>query len=117
MCLKHELEQLPVLGLELIARWRRNIKNGLLKLIDKIMLRKRAIIESVNDKLKNICQVVHSRQRKQFNFFVNLLAGLIAYSFYAKKPSLDLKSKGFDALPPAVFLPRTHIVLVKNSIF
>lgn len=78
-------------------------KNGLLKLIDKILLRKRAIIELVNDQLKNICQVEHSRHRSQFNFLVNLLAGLIAYSYHPKKPSLDLDSKGFDALLPAVF--------------
>lgn len=52
-------EQLYAQGLELIARRRKNMKNSLVKLVDKILLRKRAIIESVNDQLKNICQVEH----------------------------------------------------------
>jgi hypothetical protein len=69
----------------------------------KILLRKRAIIESVNGQLKNICQIEHPRHRSRFNFLVNLIAGLIAYSSHPKKPSLDLNDKGFQALPPAMF--------------
>jgi hypothetical protein len=95
--------QLYAQGLELIARRRKNMKNSLIKLMDKILLRKRAIIESVNDQLKNICQIEHSRHRSRFNFLVNLLAGLIAYSYHPKKPSLDLHEKGLQALPPAIF--------------
>lgn len=79
------------------------MKNGLIKLIDKILLRKRAIIESVNDQLQNICQVEHSRHRSRFNFLVNLISGLIAYSDRPKKPCLDLEHKGLNALPPAIF--------------
>ena len=55
---------------------------------DKLLLRKRAIIESVNDQLKNICQIEHSRHRSPYNFPVHLLAGLIAYCHQPKKPSL-----------------------------
>jgi hypothetical protein len=54
------------------------LKNRLVKLIDKILLRKRALIESINDQLKNMCQIEHSRHRSMFNFLVNLLVGLIA---------------------------------------
>jgi hypothetical protein len=96
-------EQLYAQGLELIAKRRKNMKNSLMKLMDKILLRKRAIIESVNDQLKNICQIEHSRHRSRFNFLVNLIAGLIAYSYHPKKPSLDLNDKGLQALPPAMF--------------
>lgn len=96
-------EQLYAQGLEMIARRRKNMKNRLVKMVDKILLRKRAIIESVNDQLKNICQVEHSRHRSRFNFLVNLLAGLIAYSYHPKKPSLDLNDKGLTPLPPAIF--------------
>jgi hypothetical protein len=96
-------EQLYAQGLELIAKRRKNMKNSLIKLMDKVLLRKRAIIESVNDQLKNICQIEHSRHRSRFNFLVNLLAGLIAYSYHPKKPSLDLNDKGLQALPPAIF--------------
>jgi hypothetical protein len=96
-------EQLYAQGLELIARRKKNMKNSLIKLMDKILLRKRAIIESVNDQLKNICQIEHSRHRSRFNFLVNLLAGLVAYSYHPTKPSLDLNDKGFKALPQAIF--------------
>jgi hypothetical protein len=96
-------EQLRATGLELIARRRKNMKNCVMNLMDKILLRKRAIIESVNDQLKNICQVEHSRHRSRFNFLVNLISGLIAYSYHPKKPSLDLEDKGLVSLPPAIF--------------
>jgi hypothetical protein len=79
------------------------MKNRLMPLMDKILLRKRAIIESVNDHLKNIGQIEHSRHRSPLNFLVNLLAGLVAYTYLEKKPSLDLNSKGLPALPAAAF--------------
>jgi hypothetical protein len=49
-------------------------------LFDKIMLRKRSIIETINDQLKNISQIEHTRHRSVTNFTVNLIAGLIAYT-------------------------------------
>jgi hypothetical protein len=52
------------------------------------MLRKRAVIEPVNDELKNICQIEHTRHRCFANFITNLIAGLLAYSFLPKKPSI-----------------------------
>ena len=75
-------------GLHLITTIRNNMKNCLLELKDKIMLRKRSIIETINDELKNICQIEHSRHRSFTNFVTNLIAGLIAYSFFSKKPSI-----------------------------
>lgn len=96
-------EQLYHRGLQLISRSRKNRKNSLLPLIDKILLRKRAIIASVNDQLKNICQIQHTRHRSIWNFLVNLLGGLVAYTYHPLKPSLDLKVKGLPALPSALF--------------
>ena len=55
---------------------------------DKMLLRKRSVIETVNDELKNICQVEHSRHRSVASFMTNLVAGIIAYNFLPKKPSL-----------------------------
>jgi Transposase DDE domain len=86
-------------GLELITTIRKNMKNCLMKLEDKLLLRKRYIIETINDQLKNISQIEHTRHRKPANFAVNLIAGLIAYTHQAKKPSLDL---GDLALPIAL---------------
>ena len=69
------------------------MRNRLVPLFDKIMLRKRAIIESVTDQLKNISQIEHSRHRSVANCFVNLLAGLVAYTWREKKPSLNIRVK------------------------
>ncbi len=77
-------------GLELVTSLRKNMKNQLMLLFDRLMLRKRFIIETIMDQLKNISQVEHSRHRSPANFAVNLLAGLIAYTHQPKKPSLRL---------------------------
>lgn len=68
------------------------MKNRLLPLADKILLRKRAIIESITDQLKKISQIEHTRHRSMTNFMVNLLCGLMAYCHQPKKPSLHLSS-------------------------
>ena len=96
-------EKLYEQQLQLITRYKKNMKQKLVKLIDKILLRKRSLIETVNDQLKNIFQIEHSRHRSIWNFLVNLMAGLIAYSYLPQKPSLDLEPKALSALPPAVF--------------
>jgi transposase len=81
---------LDTFGVQLITKLRKNMKNRLLPLMDKILLRKRAIIESVVDQLKNISQIEHTRHRSPVNCFINILAGLIAYCRQPKKPSLNL---------------------------
>ena len=58
---------------------------------DRLLLRKRALVESVNDQLKNVCQIEHSRHRSPYNFVAHLLAGLAAYCHQPKKPSLHLE--------------------------
>jgi hypothetical protein len=75
-------------GVQLITGIRNKMKNCLLEMKDKILLRKRSIIETINDELKNICQVEHSRHRSFENFMSNLISGLIAYSFIPKKPAI-----------------------------
>ena len=96
-------EQLLAQGLQLIARRRKNMKNTLMTLLDKVLLRKRSLIETVNDQLKNICQIEHSRHRSWFNFLVNLVSGLIAYSYHPNKPSIDIPNFDPKALPQAIF--------------
>lgn len=78
-------------NLQLITRLKKNMKNKLLPFFDKLMLRKRAIIKSVIDQLKNISQIEHSRHRSVWNFYGNLVAGLIAYTFQPLKPNLNLR--------------------------
>ena len=78
-------------NVQLITKLRRNMKNKLMPLFDRLLLRKRAIIETVNDQLKNISQVEHSRHRSVWNFYGNVVAGLIAYTFQERKPNLRLR--------------------------
>jgi hypothetical protein len=88
-------------GVKLITHLRKNMKPGLMEFADKILLRKRSLIETVNDTLKNVCQIEHSRHRSPINFVAHLIAGLIAYAKLPKKPSLK-----FDGLndPPTEVL-------------
>ena len=81
---------LETFGLQLITKLRSNMKNRLLPMEDKLLLRKRAIVETIIDQLKNISQIEHTRHRSVTNFLVNLLCGLIAYCHQPKKPSLQL---------------------------
>ncbi len=67
------------------------MKNSLMSVSDKIILRKRALIESVNDELKNIDQIEHSRHRSFANFITNALCAIAAYCFFPKKPSISLE--------------------------
>lgn len=83
-------EILFVDGIHFITKMRNNMKGGELPLQDRLMLRKRSVIESVNDELKNICQIEHTRHRCFNNFITNLIAGLLAYSFLPKKPSIKV---------------------------
>jgi hypothetical protein len=85
-------------GLQLITHIRRNMNNRLMPLMDKILLRKRSLIETVNDQLKNISQIEHTRHRSPTNFLVNLVAGLIQYTHQPRKPSLRLNTSDQTAL-------------------
>ena len=80
-------EKLLARGVKLITNIRKNMKNKLIELEEKILLRKRSLIETINDQLKNICQIEHTRHRCPLHFVVNLLAGLIAYTRQPKKHS------------------------------
>jgi len=75
-------------GIHLVTGIRSNMKNGLMSLYDKILLRKRSVIETINDQLKNICEIEHSRHRAMHNFVMNLISALVAYCFFDKKPAI-----------------------------
>ena len=78
-------------GIHIVTGIRTNMKNRLMDEYDKIRLRKRSIIETINDMLKNVAQIVHTRHRSVSNFIVNLLAGMAAYAFYDTKPSINME--------------------------
>lgn len=89
-------------GLQLITKIKKNMKNKLMPMTDKILLRKRALIETVNDQLKNISQIEHTRHRSLTGFMLNLLGGLVAYTYQDKKPSLNLSTTTDPMLPVIV---------------
>src|SRR3954449_6264886 len=86
-------EQLWEQDLQLITKLRRNMRNKLMPVLDKLLLRKRALIECVHDQLKNVSQIEPSRHRRATNGIVNMVAAVVAYTFQPKKPSLDLFRK------------------------
>jgi DDE family transposase len=75
-------------GIQLITAVRRNMKQKALSNEEKLLLRKRSVIETVNDELKNICQVEHTRHRSIAGFILNIMSAIAAYSFFPKKPSI-----------------------------
>jgi len=98
---KKLFEKLFSKGLQLITTVKKNMKNKLLPFVDKLLLRKRSIIETINDQLKNISQIEHTRHRSVSNFMVNLLCGLISYTFQEKKPTI----KGIEKLRQEMSYP------------
>jgi hypothetical protein len=77
-------------GVQLITAVRRNMKQKALSNEEKLLLRKRSVIETVNDELKNICQVEHTRHRSIAGFILNIMSAIAAYSFFPKKPSIKM---------------------------
>lgn len=84
-------ENLFLNGIQLITKVKNKMKNSLMSVEDRILLRKRALIETVNDELKNIAQIEHSRHCSFNNFIANALAAIAAYCFFEKKPAIDLQ--------------------------
>lgn len=87
---KELFNRLFVDGIQLITKLKSNMKGSMMSISDRILLRKRAIIETINDELKNIAQVEHSRHRSFENFVVNMLGAVAAYCFFPKKPCINL---------------------------
>lgn len=77
-------------GLQLVTGIRKNMRNRLLPLFDMLMLKKRSLIESVNNQLKYVFQLEHSRHRSVFNGFVNMVCAVIAFALHPRKPSIGL---------------------------
>lgn len=88
---KNLFQRLFVDGIQLITKLKSNMKGALMSVSDKLLLRKRAIIETVNNELKNIAQVEHSRHRSFENFIVNMLGAIAAYCVFPKKPCIHVQ--------------------------
>ena len=88
---KNLFQRIFVDGIQLITKLKSNMKGALMSVSDKLLLRKRAIIETVNDELKNNAQVEHSRHRSFENFIVNMLGAIAAYCVFPKKPCIHVQ--------------------------
>lgn len=92
---KNLFDELLQRGLQLVTSIKKNMKSKFMPMMDKILLRKRSVIETVNDQLKNISQIEHTRHRSILNFMSNIVCGLVAYTFQEKKPSITGVAQGF----------------------
>lgn len=104
-------QRLFVNGIQLITKLKSNMKGTLMSLSDKLLLRKRTIIETVNDELRNISQVEHSRHRTFDNFIVNLLGAIAAYCCFPKKPCINV-TRTIDIQLALFWICRTHVNLL-----
>lgn len=85
-------------GVTLVTKIRSNMKNRLMSLVDKILLRKRGLVDSVNATLKEECNIEHSRHRSPLNFLIHLMGALIGYCYLEKKPAIRISRKNLGLL-------------------
>jgi Transposase DDE domain len=78
-------------GVQIITKIRKNMKNKLMPMIDGVWLRKRAVIESINDILMSVLDIDHTRHRSPWNAIIHAITGINAYSYYPQKPSIFIK--------------------------
>jgi hypothetical protein len=91
-------EQLYQQGIQLVTKVRKNMKNKLMSVYDKLLLKGRGVVDSVIGQLKEGCQIEHTRHRSRINFVLNLMGGLAAYSLRPRKPSLELGERDIRSL-------------------
>jgi transposase len=77
-------------GIQLVTTLKKNMKPVPRTDFERAILRRRSLVETVFDELKNLCQIEHTRHRSVANFLVNLMAGIIAYCLSDTKPTLNL---------------------------
>jgi hypothetical protein len=73
-------------GLHIVTKTRKNMKNKLIPIQQKYELRKRGVIEAVNDILMTVCDIEHTRHRKSINALVHMMAALVSYNYLDNKP-------------------------------
>ena len=85
-------------GVTIVNNVRKNMKAKALSLWDRAMLSRRFIIETINDQLKNISQIEHTRHRSVHGFMLNVIGGLVAYQLKENKPQLNITSAEFNVI-------------------
>ena len=82
-------------GLKIVTTIRSNMKNKLMPMLEKVLRKKRGVIESVNDLLMTLCDIDHTRHRNPINALTHTLSGVAAYTYLDKLPSI--MAKKFDS--------------------
>ena len=100
-------EQLQEKGVHLITKLKGRMRNKLMPLLDKLLLRKRALIESVGEQLQPVCQIAHTRHRSVYNASVHILGALVAYTGHEHKPALHFTEQE-QALLVAAFSVKSN---------
>lgn len=93
---QHAFEHFYHLGLKIVTTIRSNMKNKLMPLFEKLLRKKRGIIESVNDLLMTLCDIDHTRHRSPVNALTHILSGVAAYTYLDKLPSIMAKKIVFE---------------------
>ena len=93
---KEFVQKMKDKGIDVVTRVRKNMKEVMHSEFDRMLLRKRSLVETVFDELKNLCQIEHARHRSPMNFTVNLMAGIVAYCLQPVKPRIAV----WDSRPP-----------------
>jgi hypothetical protein len=91
-------QHLATQGIELITTLKNNMRQVARSTFDRLLLRKRFLIETIHDQLKNQSQIEHARHRSLTHYVAHIIAGLIDYSYQAKKPSLNLNIAALPTL-------------------
>lgn len=88
---KEFAQKMKDFGVDIVTKVCKNMKKVVHSDFDRALLRKRALVETVFDELKNLCQIEHTRHRSLSNFAVNLMAGIVAYCLQPVKPRIALR--------------------------
>ena len=88
---KHLFADLYERGLKLVTGIKSKMKNKLIPIKEKILLRKRSVIETVNGVIKETMQISHTRHRSTINGFIHIISTLVGYSLRTKKPKIKLQ--------------------------
>ena len=83
-------EKLKEQSIEIFTKLKKKMKSKVIGAAEEFYLNKRGLIETVIDQLKHSCQIEHTRHRKVENAFVNIISGLVAYTFRDRKPSIHI---------------------------
>ena len=91
-------QKLKESDIDLVTTVRKNMKATAISAFDRAMLSKRYIIETVNDQLKNISQIEHSRHRSETGFMLNVISGIVAYCLKKLKPRIKLSDSDLSVM-------------------